>query len=118
MRPVGDRGAAAVLVLTTAAVLVLAGSTVSAVAAVGIARQRAATVADLAALAAAQRALEGEPAACRTAARIAAANGAGLVSCLLAGDVAEVVAEVRPGGRLGRLGRATSQARAGPAARS
>jgi secretion/DNA translocation related TadE-like protein len=114
VRSAGDRGAAAVLVLAMAAVLVLAGATVTAVAAVAVARQRAATVADLAALAAAQRALEGQVDACTRAARTAAANGARLTSCRLDGDVAEVVAEVRPPGRLGELGAARSRARAGP----
>lgn len=110
----GDRGAAAVLVLAMGAVLTLAGATTSAVAAVAVARQRAAAVADLAALAAAQRALEGQTAACTRAASIAAANGGTLLGCRLDGDVAEVVALVRPPGRLGQLGSASARARAGP----
>ena len=111
-----DRGAVAVLVLALAAVVALAGATASAVAAVGVARQRAAAVADLAALAAAQRAHEGSASACARAARLAERNGGTLRSCLLAGDIAQVLAEVRPPGRLGRLGSATAGARAGPAA--
>ena len=110
----GDRGAAAVLVLVCAGVLTLAGATTSAVAAVGVARQRAAAVADLAALAAAAAALEGPAAACGGARSVAAANGGRLTSCRLTGDVAQVVAEVRPGGPLGRFGVAAARAVAGP----
>ena len=112
----GDRGAGAVLVLAVAAVLVLVASTGAALAAVAVARQRAAAVADLASLAAAQHALQGQAVACGWAARTAAADGGRLRSCVLRGDVAEVVAEVRPSGPLGRLGSAVSRARAGPAA--
>lgn len=111
-----DRGAAAVLVLACASVLVLFGMAASAVAAVAVARQRAASVADLAALAAAERTLEGEQEACRRAAVVAARSGAGVASCRLWGDVAEVVVRVRPPGRLGGLGTAIGRARAGPVA--
>jgi secretion/DNA translocation related TadE-like protein len=105
----------AVLVLALAGLLALLGATSSAVAAVAVARQRAAAVADLAALAAAQRALEGESVACASASRTAAADGAAVLRCALDGEVAEVLAQVRPPGLLGRLGAATSRARAGPA---
>lgn len=111
-----DRGAAAVLVLVCAGLLSLAGATTSAVAAVAVARQRAAAVADLAALAAAGAALEGPVAACRTARAVAAANGGSLTRCVLVGDVAQVTGQVRPPGPLGRLGLATARAAAGPAA--
>lgn len=111
----GDRGAGAVLVLAVAALLTLVGGTASAVAAVAVARQRAAAVADLAALAAAQHALQGRGVACAWAARVAAADGGTLLDCTLTGDVVAVTAQVRPPGPLGRLGSATSRARAGPA---
>lgn len=114
-RPSGEAGAGSVLVLSVTALLLLVAMTAAAVAAVAVARQRAAAVADLAALAAAQHALDGQPAACSWAARTAAADGGRLRSCLLDGDVADVVAEVRPAGPLGRLGVAVSRARAGPA---
>ena len=110
----GDRGAGAVLVLAVAALLVLVAATSAAVIAVAVARQRAAAVADLAALAAAQHALRGQTAACSWAARTARADGGRIRSCVLLGDVAEVVAEVRPPGAIGRLGVAVSRARAGP----
>lgn len=115
VRASGDRGATAVLVLTLATLVALLGATASALAAVAVARQRAAAVADLAALAAAQHALEGQATACGWASRTAAADGGTIVRCTLDGDVAEVVAQVRPPGRLGQLGAATSRARAGPA---
>jgi secretion/DNA translocation related TadE-like protein len=97
-------------------VLALLGATGSALAAVAVARQRAAAVADLAALAAAQRALDGPAAACARAAQLAAADGARLLRCTLTGDVATVVAQVTPPGPIGRIGSATARARAGPAA--
>jgi secretion/DNA translocation related TadE-like protein len=113
-----DRGAGAVLVLSMAALLALVGATAAALIAVAVARQRAAAVADLAALAAAQRALAGAEVACGWAARTAAADGGRLLGCRLDGDVADVTVEVRPPGPLGRLGAATSRARAGPASRA
>ena len=110
----GDRGAGAVLVLGLAALLALVSATAAALVAVAVARQRAAAVADLAALAAAQHALRGPGSACGWADRVATADAARLVGCALTGDVAEVTVEVRPPGPLGRLGTATSRARAGP----
>jgi secretion/DNA translocation related TadE-like protein len=81
---------------------------------VGVARHRAAGVADLAALAAADRAHLGAGRACAVAEGVAAAAGASLLGCRLDGPVAEVTAQVRPVGRLGELGAATARARAGP----
>lgn len=113
-----DRGAGAVLVLGMAALLTLVAATAAALIAVAVARQRAASVADLAALAAAQHALEGPAAACGWAGRTSAADAGRLLGCRLDGDVAEVTVEVRPPGPLGRIGAATSRARAGPASRA
>lgn len=110
----GDRGAGAVLVLGMAALLTLVSATAASLIAVAVVRQRAAAVADLAALAAAQHALEGPSVACGWAGRITAADAGRLLSCRLAGDVADVTVEVRPSGPLGRLGAARSRARAGP----
>lgn len=110
-----DRGAGAVLVLGVAALLALVAATAATLTSVAVARQRAAAVADLAALAAAQHSLEGATAACARAARTIAADEARLTGCDLDGDVATVTVEVRPPGPLGRLGVATSRARAGPA---
>lgn len=110
----GDAGVAAPLVLAMASVLALVGLVLASLAAVAVARQRAASAADLSAIAAAQSALEGEGTACARAVALARRVEAALLSCRLDGDVAEVVAAVRPDGPLGRLGTATSQARAGP----
>lgn len=109
-----EAGVAAVLVLALAAVLTLVGAASTSLAAVAVARQRAAAVADLSALAAAEQALLGQEAACERAEQVAQLAGAGLRSCQVRGDVAVVVAQVRPPGPLGRLGNASARARAGP----
>ncbi|MEV1046047.1 Rv3654c family TadE-like protein [Streptomyces sp. NPDC049916] len=56
------------------------------------ARHRAGGAADLAALAAADRALDGEEAACGAARRVAMAQNAVLVRCTVHGEVTDVVA--------------------------
>ncbi|WTT10035.1 flp pilus-assembly TadE/G-like family protein [Streptomyces zaomyceticus] len=58
------------------------------------ARHRAGGAADLAALAAADRALWGEAEACAAAFRVASAQGAELVGCAVRGELAEVTARV------------------------
>lgn len=112
--PSGEAGVAGVLVLALAAVLALVGMLSTGLAAVAVARQRAAAVADLAALAAAARVLDGSAVACDRAEDVARRNGGRLTGCRLDGDRVEVVAEVRPAGPLGRLGVASARARAGP----
>jgi secretion/DNA translocation related TadE-like protein len=114
----GDAGVAAVLVLAMASVLVLVAAVTTSLAAVAVARQRAASAADLAALAAAQASLAGEAAACARAALVAERTAARLAECRLDGDVATVVAQVRPPGPLGRVGVASIGARAGPASQA
>lgn len=109
-----DRGAATVLVLALAVVLTGCAVVLASLGAVAVARHRAAAVADLAALAAADHSLEGPAAACAAAARVAAASGAEIGACVLQGQVAQVVARVRPSGRLGLLGSAAARSRAGP----
>ena len=115
MRPARDAGSGSVLVLTLTAVLLLVGVVTTSLGAVAVARQRAASAADLSALAAAGQALEGAAASCARAAEIARRVEAELTACTLDGDVVDVVAEVRPPGPLGRLGTARARARAGPA---
>ena len=117
VRAVGgpEDGFAGVVVLALCGVLVLLGGTAAAVGMAQVARHRAASVADLAALAGARQVLSGAPAACAQADRIAGAAAGRLLRCVVVGDVVEVVAEVRPPGRLGLLGAATARARAGPA---
>lgn len=114
-RAEGDAGSGTVLVLTAASVLLLIGTVLASLAAVGVARHRAASVADLSALAAASSAHLGSGPACDAAREVADRSSARLVECRVVGDVAYVVASVRPPGRLGELGAATARARAGPA---
>jgi len=106
---------ATVLVLSLAAVLVLVGAAATALAAVAVARQRAASAADLSALAAAQVVLSGPDVACGRAAELAERVGGRLSACDVDGDVVAVVVQVRPPGVVGRLGVASARARAGPA---
>ncbi|MFD0153468.1 Rv3654c family TadE-like protein [Streptomyces sp. NPDC055721] len=61
------------------------------------ARHRAGGAADLAALAAADRALWGEAEACAAASRVAAAQGAELLRCVVLGELSEVTARVARG---------------------
>ena len=113
-RPRADSGVATVLVLSLCLVLMLVAGLLVSLAAVSVARQRAAAVADLAALAVAGRVVQGQQMACARARQLAADSGATLLDCRLVGSVAEVVAQVRPAGPLGRLGASSARARAGP----
>jgi secretion/DNA translocation related TadE-like protein len=83
-----------------------------------ITRHRAATAADLAAVAAAVQVPDGIEAACDAARTIAARNGGSLISCVVEGDDVEV--EVTRALVLGNLGSwaATAGARAGPVDRT
>ena len=82
-----------------------------------VARHRAETAADLGALAAAQRALDGSSPPCVEAARIVRENGASLRACRVVGLDVEVAAALQV--RVGTLGTwaASARARAGPARR-
>ena len=113
-RPAGDTGSATPLVLGLAAVLVLCGTVATSLAAVAVARQQAASAADLSALAAASAVLEGPEVACGRARALAAEVSAVVTSCRIEGDRADVVAQVRPSGPIGRLGAASVRAAAGP----
>jgi secretion/DNA translocation related TadE-like protein len=83
-----DRGAATVWSLALLSVILLGALLVSAVAQQAIARQRAATAADLAALAAAQSGSS----QCAEADRMASANDASLLACGIDGD--DVIVQV------------------------
>lgn len=109
-----DDGVATVLVLGLTALLVLVASVAVALAGVSVARQRAASAADLSALAAAHAVLAGPTVACGRAALLTERVGGRLSSCQVDGDVVRVVVDVRPEGLLGRLGAASARARAGP----
>jgi secretion/DNA translocation related TadE-like protein len=115
-RPAGDDGAGTVLVLAVVLAALLLATAVAVLGTAVVARHRAAGVADLAALAAADVLLgrtAGDP--CAAAASVAAAGGAALARCTPAGQ--EVVVEVRVDvrGVLAGLGPARGSARAGPA---
>jgi secretion/DNA translocation related TadE-like protein len=112
-----DRGSAGVLVLALAAALALIAALAASVGAVAVARHRAGSAADLAALAAADRALDGEQVACGAAQRAIGGVDGVLEQCRLTGDVADVVVAVRPPGALGSWGVARSHSRAGPSRR-
>jgi secretion/DNA translocation related TadE-like protein len=105
-----------VWVLALSAVLALIGTAAVLAGAAVVARHRASAAADLAALAAAGRAVLGYADACSVGREVAAANAAALTGCTVGtGAVAEVTVSVPV--QLGRLGvhTATARARAGPA---
>lgn len=112
-----DRGAAVVWVLV--AVLLIGFLATAAILAAGIAslRWRAATAADLAALAAAHRAAAGAESgsSCDAAERVARENRAEVVSCAVdPSGVVDVTVKAVGGGLLARIGPARAVARAGP----
>lgn len=106
MRCGKDRGSATVWSLGVIAVLLAVFAAGLFVGQAVVARHRAGGAADLAALAAADHALDGRRAACALAARVAAAQGAAIRSCVVSGEVSEVVTMVDG---------ARARARAGPA---
>ncbi|RBM22542.1 Rv3654c family TadE-like protein [Streptomyces sp. PT12] len=109
-RHAADRGSATVWAVLCATLLCLLFAAVLALGQVSGARQRAAAAADLAALAAADVALDGREAACATAERVAAAQHARVVRCHIGGEIADLTAEARAGPYAVRV-----RARAGPA---
>ncbi|PRY43166.1 secretion/DNA translocation related TadE-like protein [Geodermatophilus tzadiensis] len=110
-----ERGSATVWTVALAGVLAAIGLAAVLVGAAVVARHRAGSAADLAALAAASRAVAGDPAACDTAGEVARANGAALTACTV-GDGAVVEVDVAVTVPLGPLGTRTARAlaRAGP----
>ena len=112
----GELGSGSVYVLALMAVVVLTGLAALTVGTALVVRHRAAAAADLSAISAATHAFEGDVAACRNAAQVAAAQSARLASCRISGSVATVTVQVSLPGPLARLGAATGHARAGPAA--
>ncbi len=100
--------------LTASALVLAAGLLATVLSAAVLTRHRAEAAADLAALAAADAALQGRAAACARAGRVAAAGNAILVSCTLANVTAQVVVKVPGRGVLGRLPPVSARSRAGP----
>ncbi|WP_089018054.1 Rv3654c family TadE-like protein [Micromonospora coriariae] len=109
-----ERGGATVLLLAMGLVFVLVGTFGAAVAAAGMAAQRAAVAADLGALAGAARVLDGDAAACASAADIAGRNGGRLVDCRSDGLDVLVTVEVAITPLPGLTRVVASMARAGP----
>ncbi|MFD6950476.1 hypothetical protein A6A08_22230 [Nocardiopsis sp. TSRI0078] len=108
-----DSGSATVWWAALGALLWFATLAVLATATARLDRDRATAAADLAALAAAARAVHGTEQACARARDTAEANGASLRSCALTGSTVEVVVAV-PSSLVDRP--VTARARAGPAA--
>ncbi|GGP56332.1 hypothetical protein GCM10010231_29190 [Streptomyces sindenensis] len=106
-----DRGVATVWAAVTVAGLCTVFAVVLALGQAVAARHRAGGAADLAALAAADRALEGAEAACAAARGVALAQDAVVVRCAVRGEVADVTARSGFGPYL-----PTVRARAGPPA--
>ncbi|MFI1658714.1 Rv3654c family TadE-like protein [Streptomyces sp. NPDC020472] len=90
----GDRGAATVWAAFAACALCVVFGVVLALGQAVAARHRAGGAADLAALAAADRALWGEAEACAAAARVAVAQGAELARCVVRDGIADVTTRV------------------------
>jgi secretion/DNA translocation related TadE-like protein len=93
-----DSGAAAIYVLVLVAAMTAAALTTLAAGQALAVRHRAGAAADLAALAAADRVLEGAGSACAHGDSIARANGARLVRCQITGDAVDVLVEISPAG--------------------
>jgi secretion/DNA translocation related TadE-like protein len=108
-----DRGAATLLILAMAGVLLLVGAALGVVQAMVVAHRRAQAAADLAALAGAAALARGAD-ACASATAMAAANGADLASCLPSGSEVRVVVTVGGPHWLGQSADLSATARAGP----
>lgn len=108
-----DRGFATVLAAGAVAVVVLLLGVCLALGSVVATRHRAATTADLAALAGAAEAVRGQEAGCARAGQLAAENGAVLRSCRWSGWDLEVTVALSCG-CLPVADVATVRARAGP----
>jgi secretion/DNA translocation related TadE-like protein len=108
-----ERGAITVFAVACLAVLLLIGAALGVVAAMVRAHRAAQSAADLGALAAASALARGRD-PCGSAADIAAANGAELLSCEIQGQDALVTVEVTGPHWLGQTADLTAQARAGP----
>nr|WP_330320296.1 Rv3654c family TadE-like protein [Streptomyces clavifer] len=93
----GDRGLATVWVAMTTVTLCAVFAMMLALGQAVAARHRAGGAADLASLAAADRAPRGEAEACGAAREVAGAQGAELIRCAVQGEIADVTARVRFG---------------------
>ena len=109
-----DRGSVTIWAAALAGLVWLGSSVALVYGSAVVARHRAETAADLAALAAAVHVPDGPAGACAVGARIAARNGGSMRGCEVAGDEVEVVVSRQI--RLGGIGAFTTvaRARAGP----
>lgn len=108
----GDRGSASALVVAVVAVTVTLAGWLGLLASAQAARGRAQAAADLAALAAARRVLDGRDDACGLAAQVVVRNGSRLAACADEGIGVVSVQVTVPT----MLGDAQADARAGPRA--
>lgn len=113
-RPTGDRGSGALWLLAVSLIVVLSGALGAVRGIAALARHRAESAADLAALAGAVHAVSGAGDACGVAGSIAARNSTTLSGCQVDGSVVTVTVSCPLPGGLGRW-RAHASARAGPA---
>lgn len=111
----GDAGNGTLFVLWVATLVWVVGIVLAVSAEAIVVRHRASAAADLAALAAADRALYGEAAACAAAQRVTDDMRAVLSACVLDGQTADVSTTVRPESHLFVTNGVTVRARAGPA---
>ena len=111
---INDRGSATVWAAGAIAALLVIVGLVVAIGAAAITRHRASGAADLAALAAAAYATEGEGPACTRAGWVAERMRTKLSACRLNGWDAEVEITAQPPDLLLGFGSATAHARAGP----
>jgi secretion/DNA translocation related TadE-like protein len=109
-----DKGSASIWAAGGIAAMLLIVGLVVAIGAAAVTRHRAGGAADLAALAAAAHATEGEGPACARAGWVAERMGVRLTGCRLRGWDAEVEITAQPPDLLIGFGAATGHARAGP----
>lgn len=110
-----ESGAATLVVLSVAGVLLMLGAALGVVEAMVVAHRQAQAAADLTALAGAAAAAQGSD-GCAAAAAIAEANDAELLACVSDGMVVTVQVQVEGPHWLGQSADLMAEARAGPAA--
>lgn len=114
LRPRDERGGATVFAVACLAVMLLVGAALGVVAAMVTAHRTAQAAADLAALAGAAELGRGRD-PCPAVAAVAAANGASVTGCSVAGRDVMVEVEVTGPHWLGQVADLGAAARAGPA---
>lgn len=114
IRPTGDRGSGALWLFAVSLIVVLSTALGAVRGVAALARHRAESAADLAALAGAVHAVSGVDGSCAAARSIAARNSAQLTQCNVDGSVVTVTVSCPLPSGLGRW-HAQAAARAGPA---